>query len=130
MKKFTLEPASTNLTSNDRSAKKTGNGIRYSKILVSSMDGTMSETGSVDSRFKIASPPSVNSPLGSAKMNHVAANSSTLSASSEPPPAPLPPPPSISFGADPSNNVISVPEFQVKFLTLSGPINTGPSLGI
>jgi len=51
----------------------------------------MSETGSVDSRFKVASPPAVNSPLGSAKMNHVTANSSTLSASSkEPSPAPTP----------------------------------------
>lgn len=40
---------------------------------------------------KVASPPAVNSPLGSAKMNHVAANSSTLSASSkEPSPAPTP----------------------------------------
>ena len=76
------------------------------------MDGTISESGSVDSRFKVASPPAVNSPLGSAKMNHVAANSSTLSASSEQP-QPAPPPPTISFGADPSNNVISVPKFQV-----------------
>ena len=92
------------------------------------MDGTISESGSVDSRFKVASPPAVNSPLGSAKMNHVAANSSTLSASSEPQPAPLPPPPTISFGADPSNNVISVPEFQVKFLTLSGPKYTDQDL--
>ena len=49
------------------------------------MDGTISESGSVDSRFKVASPPAVNSPLGSAKMNHVAANSSTLSASTAAP---------------------------------------------
>ena len=49
------------------------------------MDGTISESGSVDSRFKVASPPAVNSPLGSAKMNHVAANSSTLSASTTSP---------------------------------------------
>ena len=66
MKKFIIQPASTNLTnSHDRSDKKGGGkGVRYSKILISTMDGTMSETGSVDSRFKIASPPSVNSPLG------------------------------------------------------------------
>ena len=55
--------------------------------------------------------------LGSAKMNHVAANSSTLSASSEQP-QPAPPPPTISFGADPSNNVISVPKFQVTVFDL------------
>ena len=117
MQKLIVQPASTNLTnSHDRSDKKSGKGVRYSKILISTMDGTMSETGSVDSRFKIASPPSVNSPLGSAKMNHVAANSSTLSASSEPQPAP--PPPTISFGADPSNNVISVPKFQVTVFAL------------
>ena len=68
---------------------------------------------------KVASPPAVNSPLGSAKMNHVAANSSTLSASSEPQPAqPLQPPSSVSFGADPSRNVTSVAKFQVKFFDI------------
>ena len=57
------------------------------------MDGTTSEAGSESpssNRFKVISPPAANSPLGSAKMNHVSGNSATLSASSTPPPPPPP----------------------------------------
>ena len=57
-----------------------------------------SEAGSTESpsssRFKVVSPPSAlasNSPLGSAKMNHVANNSGPSASSSHSPP---PPPPS------------------------------------
>lgn len=59
------------------------------------MDGTTSEAGSESPssrRFKVISPPAANSPLGSAKMNHVSGNSATLSASSTPPPPPPPAP--------------------------------------